>query len=318
MNMNDDGLFGKERPVPEVLACEGGPALSRLVLGLWRLAEPRGPGQSPAEVLRLVEGCLEIGLTTFDHADIYGDYSCESIFGRALAQQPGLRPRMQLISKCGIKLVSDKHPEHRLNHYDTGRDHILAAAEQSLRRLGTDYLDLLLIHRPDPLMDADEVAEAFSRLRQAGKVRHFGVSNFHPWQFNLLASRLDFPLVTNQVELSVLHLAPLHDGTLDQCQQRRIRPMAWSPFGGGRLFGGEDDQARRVRQVLTDIGRDAGGWQPDQVALAWLLRHPAGVMPVLGTGRLERVRRAAAALSLELDRQQWFEIWRASTGQEVP
>lgn len=315
--MNSDDYL-KHDAVPQVHAAEDGPALSRLVLGLWRLAGRSEPVQSPAEVLRLVEGCLEIGLTTFDHADIYGDYACESIFGRALAQRPGLRPQMQLMTKCGIKLAGDSHPEYRLNHYDTSRAHIIAAAEQSLRNLHIDYLDVLLIHRPDPLMDADEVAEAFSRLRQAGKVRHFGVSNFYAWQFRLLASRLDFPLVTNQVELSVLHMAPLHDGTLDQCQMRRIRPMAWSPFGGGRLFHGDDEQARRVRQALTDIGQEAGGWQPDQVALAWILAHPAGVIPVLGTGKLERVRQAAAALSLALDRQQWFTIWKASAGHDVP
>ncbi len=167
-------------------------------------------------------------------------------------------------------------------------------------------------------MDADEVAEAFGALRAAGKVRHFGVSNFMPWQFHLLQSRLDYPLVTNQIELSVLALEPLHDGTLDQAQRLRVPPMAWSPLAGGRLFDPYDERAGRVRATLETAGRELGGAAADQVALAWLLRHPARVLPVLGTGRLERVQAATHAEGLALDRQQWFAIWEASAGREVP
>jgi len=194
----------------------------------------------------------------------------------------------------------------------------VASAEGSLRALRTNYLDLLLIHRPDPLLDADEVSAAFESLHRTGKVLHFGVSNFMPWQFDLLADRLGFPLVTNQIELSVGHLEPLHDGTVDQCQRLRIPPMAWSPLGGGALLRHEDARWQRVRNALARVGSRYGGASLEQVAIAWLLRHPAGVIPVLGTGRIERLRALAGAEAIELDRQDWFEIWEASAGHEVP
>ena len=273
---------------------------------------------STSEMATLINQCVEMGVTTFDHADIYGDYACQHLFGRALALEPGLREQMQLVTKCSIKPISDKYPGRRVAFYDTGRAHILTSVEHSLQALHTDYVDLLLIHRPDPLLDPDEVVGAFAELQQAGKVRYFGVSNFTPSQFDLLASRLDFPLVTNQIELSVMHMAPLHDGTVDQCLQRRIAPMAWSPLGGGRLFHGEDEQALRLRHTLADVGHELGGASVDQVALAWLLRHPARILPILGTGRLERIRRAVQAVPLHLSRQQWFAIWTASAGHRVP
>jgi len=292
-----------------------GPEFSRLVAGVWRLGEW---GMDTRALLGFIHGCLDLGITTFDNADIYGGYTCEGLFGAALAAEPGLRDRLELVTKCGIQLVTSSRPGNRVHHYDTGRDHIVAAAENSLRELQTDRLDLLLIHRPDPLLDADEVAEAFGALWAAGKVRHFGVSNFMPWQFHLLQSRLDFPLVTNQIELSVLALDPLHDGTLDQAQRLRVPPMAWSPLAGGRLFDGGDERAGRVRAALEEVGRELGGAAADQVALAWLLRHPARVLPVLGSGKVERIHAAAMAEGLRLDRQQWFAVWEASAGREVP
>lgn len=301
--------------VSRIQLTEGGPEFSRLVAGVWRLGEW---GMDSRALLNFIHGCLDLGITTFDNADIYGGYTCEARFGEALAAEPGLRQRLELVTKCGIQLVSPQRPDNRVHHYDTGRAHILGAAENSLRLLNTDTLDLLLIHRPDPLMDADEVAEAFATLRATGKVRHFGVSNFMPWQFHLLQSRLDFPLVTNQIELSVLALDPLHDGTLDQAQRLRVPPMAWSPLAGGRLFELSDERAGRVRGVLESVGRELGGAAVDQVALAWLLRHPARVLPVLGSGKIERLHAAAMAEAMVLERQQWFAIWEASTGHEVP
>ena len=167
-------------------------------------------------------------------------------------------------------------------------------------------------------MNADVVATAFTDLKQSGKVRYFGVSNFTPFQFDLLQSRLNFPLVTNQVEVSVLKMDMLHDGTLDQCQQLRISPMAWSPFGGGELFSGNAEKAVRVRNELQKIGKELGGKTVDQIALAWLLLHPSHIVPVLGTGNFERVKSAAAAVNIHLSRDQWFRIWTASNGYEVP
>ncbi len=292
-----------------------GPIFSRTIPGMMRLNQW---GWSSAQLADWIQGCLDMGVTTFDHADIYGRHTCEELFGNALAERPALRDQIEIVTKCGIMTVSPNRPDHHLPHYDTSQAHILWSVENSLRVLHTDRIDLLLIHRPDPLMEADEVAAAFTQLRDSGKVLHFGVSNFTPFQFDLLASRLRFPLVTNQVEISPLHLDPLHDGTLDQCQRLRIRPMAWSPVGGGRLFNDNGEQAVRLREQIARVGAELGGVGMDQVALAWVMAHPSRPVPVLGTGNLERVRAAVGAESLQLTRQQWFSIWVASTGHNVP
>lgn len=301
--------------VPQIALSENGPVFSRLALGAWRSAEWK---LSTSELQTLIHTCLDLGITTFDHADIYGDYTCEGLFGAALKLEPGLRNRLQLVSKCGIQLISSHRPNHTIKHYDTCCAHILASVDHSLKQLHTDYLDLLLIHRPDPLMDADEVAIAFTKLRQLGKVRYFGVSNFTPSQVDLLASRLNFPIVTNQIEISVMHLAAFQDGTLDQCQRSRMVPMAWSPLGGGNLFHSQTEPAIRVRQVLNTIAQSHPNTRPDQIALAWLLTHPARILPILGTAKVDRLQAAAAATELQLSREQWFRLWTASTGTDVP
>lgn len=299
----------------QIQIAQGGPTFSRTVAGVMNLSQWQ---MSTPELISWIEACLDMGVTTFDHADIYGSYTCESLFGSALAQNPGLRKRMQIVTKCGIALLSPNRPDHWVHHYDTTHDHIMKSVDRSLRNLHTDYLDLLLIHRPDPLMDADSVAAAFNELKASGKVRYFGVSNFLPQHFELLQSRLDFPLVTNQIEFSVLQMQALEDGTLNLCQRRRIAPMVWSPVGGGHLFDGKGEQAVRVRNTLTQIAGDLGGVGLDQVALAWILAHPTQPLPVLGTGKLERIKAALEAESLQLSRQQWFAIWEASAGHEVP
>ena len=301
--------------IPTLSLSPYGPLVSRLALGMWRLADA---GLTSSQTLALVEGCLDIGVTTIDHADVYGDYLCEERFGVALAAKPSLRDDLQLITKCGIKLVSPNRPAHRIKHYDTSRAHIVASVENSLTRLRTERIDVLLIHRPDPLMDVDEVAQAFIDLKRAGKVLYFGVSNFSNGQFDLLASRLPFPVVTNQVEFSVLRTDPLTDGTFDQCQRLRIAPMAWSPLGGGRLLHGKDQRTNGLRAALTQVGAELGGQTPERLALAWVMAHPARVVPVIGTSKLERVRDAAAAADVSLTREQWFIILKAATGADVP
>ena len=283
--------------------------------GLWRLTEWNFDAQ---RLLAWTSQVLDLGINVFDLADIYGDYEVEARFGDALALDLSIRKRMFLITKCGIKLVSTKRPEHRIKHYDTGRAHIVASVENSLTQMRTDRIDLLLIHRPDPLMDADEVAEAFTALKESGKVLEFCVSNFAPVQFDLLASRLPFPLVTNQIQFSVLHLDPIYDGTFDQCQQLRISPMAWSPLAGGTLFRGRGEAAARVRIALESVGRELGGLTLDQVAFAWILAHPARIVPVLGTSKLDNVRHALQASRLGLTREQWFTVLAAAQGHEVP
>ena len=301
--------------VSQIDLAKNGPRFSRIALGFWRLGDW---GFSDRELLDLIRAGLDLGITTFDHADIYGDHTCQELFGRALALEPALREKMQLVTKCGIMLASPNRPDHALKHYDTSRAHIMASVEESLQALGTDRVDVLLIHRPDLLMDPDEVAEAFTSLRQSGKVLHFGVSNFTPSQFDLLASRLDFALVTNQIEVSVLSLDLLHDGTVDQCLQNGIAPMVWSPLAGGRIFSEESERAARVRQALQAVGQELGGAPLDQVALSWVLTHPARFVPILGSGKIERIQSAVRAEALRLSREQWFAIWSASAGTPVP
>ncbi|NMM27234.1 MAG: oxidoreductase [Glaciimonas sp.] len=296
---------------PRIQIAPNGPEFSRVVLGLWRLSEWQ---LTPNERLTLLEQYLALGITSIDHADIYGDYDCENLFGEALSMAPCLRERIEIISKCGIKLVSAKHPGYQLKHYDTSRAHIIASVERSLSNLRTDYLDLLLIHRPDPLLEADEVAEAFRLLQQAGKVRHFGVSNFTPAQFDLLASR--FPLVTNQLELSTIHHDALQDGTLDQCQRLSIAPMIWSALAGGRLFSEHSPRAQRVRVALAAIAAELGVSEA-AIAYAWILRHPARPLILTGSHRIDAMREAVTATRIGLSRAQWFAIWSAATGSEV-
>ncbi len=287
-------------------------ANSRFVLGLWRIGQW---GMSPQQVADLVSACLDLGIDIFDTADIYGDYQCESMFGAALQANPVLKSRIKLISKCGIALMSATRPAHRVKHYNTSREHIIASVENSLVCLGVEKLDLLLIHRPDPLMDADEIADAFDSLKRAGKVEGFGVSNFLPHQFDLLQSRLNEPLRTNQVEVSLLHLDSLFDGTLDQCQRLKVTPQAWSPLAGGALLHQHEETP--LSRALWRLGREMGVTR-EQLAIAWLLRHPANISPILGSGKLPRIRELVDAQNIVLDRQTWFELLEAALGQSIP
>lgn len=297
---------------PRIKLSPQGPELSRVVAGVWRMGEWNW---SPRQRQQWMEDCLALGVSSFDHADIYGGYAIEALFGEVLRQTPSLRDRMQLVSKCGIALSHGRRPDNRLKHYNTSAEYIIASVEASLQNLATDHLDLLLIHRPDPLMDADEVAEAFTRLHQAGKVQHFGTSNFGPAQFDLLHSR--YPLVTNQIECSLLHMNPLHDGTLDQAQKLGCAPMIWSPLAGGRLFRDGGEREWRVRQLLEQLA-PRYGVAPATIAYMWLLQHPSRPLPLTGSARIEAMRDAVAATALTLERQDWYALWQASTGHEVP
>lgn len=288
-----------------------GPLFSPLVMGYWRLMEW---GMTPQQLVEFIEQHLECGISTVDHADIYGGYQCEAAFGQALRLQPSLRQRLELVTKCGIATTAD--PRHALGHYNTDAAHIIHSAENSLRYFHTDYLDLLLIHRPDPLMDADEVASAFLQLHQSGKVKHFGVSNFTPSQFSLLQSRLPFTLSTNQVEISPVHQPLLLDGTLDQCQQMRIRPMAWSCLAGGVMMTAPEYQP--LRNELLLIQQETGAESIEQLIYAWIMQLPSKPLPIIGSGKIERVRAAAKAVNMTLTRQQWFRIRKAALGFDVP
>jgi predicted oxidoreductase len=288
------------------------PILSTVVAGCWRMDSWQ---QSAEQRLAWIEHCLELGISSFDHADIYGGYGVHSLFGQAMALKPSLRHELQIISKAGICLLSPKFAQRRVKHYDSSAAHLTASVEQSLRDLATDYLDVLLIHRPDHLSDWDEIAQAFEQLRAAGKVLSFGVSNFSTGQFAALNSRI--ALVSNQVELSVLQMQALDDGTLLQAQELRVAPMIWSPLAGGRLFKPDDEQARRVLEVLQALAMELQV-SVATVAYAWVLRHPSRPRLITGTQRSEGLREALAATQITLSRQQWTQVWQASAGHPVP
>ena len=288
---------------------------SRIVQGYWRLMDWN---ISDDELVKLIEEAYDLGITTVDHADIYGNFCCEEKFGKALKIKKGLREKLQIVTKCGIKFPSDNRPENKSHCYDTSKEHITKSVERSLKNFNTDYLDVLLIHRVDALLNPEEVAEAFTKLKKAGKVRYFGVSNFLPSQFNMLNSYLEDSLVTNQVEISPLCLDSFENGTLDLMLEKRVKPMAWSPLAGGRLFNAKDERALRVQKVLNKIKDEVSANGIDEVVYAWLLMHPSNIMPIVGSGKIDRIKAAIRATKINLSRDQWFEIYVASRGVDIP
>lgn len=288
---------------------------SRTALGLWRL---KSWGYTTDELEVLINQCIDFGITTFDHADIYGDYECESLFGNVLSKNPALRSKMQIVTKCGIKPISSKYPDRKINYYDTGKNHIIDSVNKSLRNLKTNYIDLLLIHRPDPFMNPDEVAEAFSELKHSGKVLEFGVSNFLPAQFRLLQSRLNFPLITNQIEVSVLNHEHFDNGNIDYLHEKRIKPMVWSPLAGGKLFNDYSDRTNQVRSLLNELAGNYGAPSIDSIAASWLFVHPVNFIVIIGSGKIERIKNVLYGEKINLSREDWFRIWTTARGQGVP
>lgn len=290
---------------------KNGPEFSRIVSGFWKL----GVGNAElnfSEREELIEKALEYGITTFDHADIYGNYSNEAEFGEVLKKKPSLRGKMEIVTKCGIRMMSDKKSEHIVPSYDTDKKHITNSVENSLRNLNTEYIDLLLIHRPSPLMNPHEIAEIFAELRQAGKVKYFGVSNFTPSQFEMLNSQ--FELVTNQIELSVMKRDFFLDGTLDQCITKSFSPMAWSPMGGGSIFSESNDvNVQNVQKLAQSLGEKYNA-SLDQLLTAFLLKHPANILPVLGSSKHKRLKLGVEALDIKLSTMDWFALWQAAGG----
>lgn len=286
--------------------------LSRLVYGLWRIGDDADT--SPKHVQAKVEACLAQGITTMDNADIYGGYTAEAIFGAALKASPSLRGKIEIITKCGIVAPSGRHSAVRGKHYDTSAEHINASVETSLRDMATDYVDLLLIHRPDPFMDPDETGPALDALVASGKVRAVGVSNFRPYDFSLLQSSMESQLLTNQIEISLLATDAFTNGDLAYLRERAIAPMAWSPLGGGSLFKPENAALIEVlERIAVEQGVDATA-----VAVAWLLTHPANILPVLGTNNPDRIKKIGDATKVAIDRQTWFELYTAAIGKPVP
>ncbi|MBK8458724.1 MAG: aldo/keto reductase [Phyllobacteriaceae bacterium] len=286
--------------------------LSRIVYGMWRLGDDSDV--SPGHVQAKIETCLARGITSLDQADIYGGYAAEALLGDCLKAAPHLRDRIEIVTKCGIVAPVGRYADRRVKHYDTSAAHIGRSIDHSLRAMGTDRIDLLLIHRPDPLMDPRETGPALDRAVASGKVRAVGVSNFRPHDFTLLQSAMTTPLATNQIELSLLAREPFVNGDLAFLQERRITPMAWSPLGGGSLFsGGYPHLVARLAALGLEAGVDAAA-----IVIAWLLHHPAGILPVMGTNALDRIATLADALTAAMDRQTWFELYSLAAGREVP
>ena len=283
--------------------------MSRLVYGMWRLGDDTDT--SIDHVRNKISACLDQGITTMDQADIYGGYEAEEILGAALT--PELRNQIEIVTKCDIVAPVGRYADAKVKHYDTSQAHILASVDHSLRLMKIDHIDLLLIHRPDPLMDHLETGAALDDVVASGKVRAVGVSNFRPWDWDLLQSAMKTKLVTNQIEISLLHHAPFTNGDLAFHQMNGQPPMAWSPLGGGALF---DTRLSGLHGALQAIASEHDV-DISAVAVAWLLAHPARILPVLGTNNLDRIARIGDAAKIQIDRETWFDLYTHALGHEV-
>ncbi|WP_333807647.1 aldo/keto reductase [Flavobacterium sp.] len=286
--------------------------LSRIIAGTmnWGIWDKN---LSSTEMAHLINLYIENKITSFDHADIYGGYTTEASFGKALAESKIDRKKIQLITKCGIQYVSENRPNNLIKHYEYSKDYIIWSAENSLKNLQTDYLDVFLLHRPSPLMQADEIAEAVEKLKADGKILSFGVSNFTPSQTELLRQKTEISF--NQVQFSATHHEAMLDGSLDYMQIHNIQPMAWNPLG--TVFRENTDQTFRLRQLLAKLV-EKYHLGSDIILLAWIMQHPAGIIPVAGTVNSGRIQQLMKAKSLVLDKQDWFAIWAESMGNRVP
>lgn len=286
-------------------------SFSRIVYGMWRVGDDSDT--SPGHIRNKIQACLDQGITTIDQADIYGAYAAEELLGAALAGTD-LRDQIEIVTKCDIVAPMGRYADARGKYYDTSSEHLQASVEHSLRLMGIEYIDTLLIHRPDPFMDHRDTGAALDALVESGKVRSIGASNFRPHDLSLLQSAMEQPLVTDQIELSVLCHEAFTNGDLACLQEHDIPAMAWSPLGGGKLFDAENQPLHhKLKEIGERTGHDASG-----AAIAWLLAHPAHIVPVMGTNKLERIAKFSEAFEIAMDRQTWFEIYTAALGHEVP
>ncbi|AZI54870.1 aldo/keto reductase [Epilithonimonas vandammei] len=273
--------------------------------GVW------GANHSVKEIQKLIDVCVEENITTFDHADIYGSHTTEELFGNAWKEMNLKRENVQFISKCGIVMNSDKKPS-ALKYYNYNKDYILNCVDESLSNLKTDYLDTLLLHRPSPLMNPEVIAEAFTVLKDVGKVREFGVSNFSVSQFELINQYV--PLVTNQIEISVNEISSFENGILDQLMSKGLRPTAWSVMGS--YFSDQSDENIRIKKVIVELC-DKYNAEENQILLAFILKHPSKIIPVIGTSKAETIRTLSQTLQIDLDLEDWFRILESIRGKEV-
>lgn len=285
-------------------------SFSQLIYGMWRIGDDENT--APDHVAAKIQSCLDQGITTFDQADIYGGYVAEAILGAALKANPGLRNQMEIVTKCDIVAPMGRYADKKVKYYDTSRAHIEASVETSLRDMAIDHIDLLLIHRPDPLMDHHETGATLDDLVASGKVRAVGVSNFRPWDWQLLQSGMKTQLVTNQIEVSLAEISPFTNGDLAFHQMNGQPLMAWSPLGGGSLMTGDSELTKRMDAIAAEFGVDRAA-----VAVAFLLHHPAQILPVMGTNNINRIATISDALKVKLDRESWFLLYEAALGTEV-
>ena len=296
-----------------------GPEFSRLIYGTWRILDDEDKANcTPQALLNRFKACADMGITTLDTAEIYGGYKVEEAIGGALKLDPAFRSKIEIVTKCGIYVPCEFHPDRKVAHYNVTAARIIKSAEKSLRFMGIDHIDLLLVHRPDWLTSADETAVGLNKLLKDGKIRSAGVSNYNVHQFELLHSRMDQPLVTNQIEFSLLHMDPIYDGTADQCQRHRILPMAWSPLAKGVLMNKDDAAAARLHAKAAELSAKYGGATLDQLAYAWIMAHPSLPLPIIGTNKLERIQAVTQAAGIQLEREDWYGLWQAAMGHGVP
>lgn len=296
-----------------------GPEFSRLIYGTWRILDDEDTAnKTPQALMNRFKACVDMGITTLDTAEIYGLYLVEEAIGGALKLDKVFRDKIEIVTKCGIYVPCSFHPERKTAHYNVTSQRIVKSAEKSLRLMGIDYIDLLLVHRPDWLTSADETAEGLNKLIKDGKIRSAGVSNYNVHQFELLNSRMDQPLVTNQVEFSLLQMEPIYDGVFDQCQRHRILPMAWSPLAKGALMAKDDAAAARLHEKAAELSMKYGGATLDQFAYAWIMAHPSCPLPIIGTNKIERIQACAKAVDIQLEREDWYALWVAAKGHGVP
>ncbi|MEY2466013.1 MAG: hypothetical protein QOD03_534 [Verrucomicrobiota bacterium] len=292
---------------------------SRLAYGCWRLASDSNDAGR-----RAVAAAYEAGYTLFDNADVYGRGEAEKILGAVIREIPGMRERILVLTKCGVRHAGDPNPDSP-SRWDFSAEHIVASCEQSLKRLGIETIDIFMLHRPDFLADPEAIASAFTQLLNAGKVRYFGVSNFRPTLLTALQSACPMPLIVHQVEISLAKLDAFSDGTLDQCLIEKITPMAWSPLAAGLI--GQDakrllpaQQSYQPDKFLSELETIAGarGVNRTVIALAWLLKHPSKIMPIVGSTKPERIREATQAADIELTREEWYRLFTAARGEPLP
>ena len=288
-----------------------GLSFSRIIYGMWRLSDD--DDTSPAHVQAKIEACLAQGITTLDQADIYGGYAAEEVLGTALKAAPALKEQIEVVTKCDIVAPMGRYADAGVKYYDTSRAHILASVDHSLRLMDIDKIDTLLIHRPDPMMNHHETGAALDEVVASGKVRSVGVSNFRLHDWTLLQSAMKTPLVTNQIELSLTAQQGFTNGDVAYLQERNVPIMAWSPLGGGTMMTGTGAVQGALSKVAAENGVDNSA-----VAVAWLLAHPAKVLPVMGTNNINRIKALSDALKVTMDRETWFELYTAARGAEVP